>query len=552
MFDKLPNEIITLIFSHLTTIKDIIHFASVDKRLYLFFKASDAITLPIVSLSNLPLIAYFTSGDKKILSIQEYLTISETIDVRFELMFDFWYDKITYLSYDYNSLQMKHKYIKNANHCFEKNETFHKFRKLNKLIVTYDNHKTKKLKLPSTVKHFESDEYDFDGGDSLKTLKVGLKKYSIQQKINFKIDLTTITHFEFCASNYNIPDLKSMVNLRILHINDYYDDNEILILPYGLEVFSGYNGTYELPNTIHTLSMFIQSSRVNNPILNLRLRKLSVLISCHGFYNLQNDYVNELSIIFTLGFNDQCLLHFPNVKNIHLIFDFYEPLQKINFTMYLLNQYTELDFLKIYDGELNYWRVIDATFLKLKKFEINSSYAGIFISHFHSYFTSPSSKKVKFDTSRIPSTTKNFIFKNHSGHSASTFNLPNLEYLELLLSRSETKYYPKIIHKDIDCIKMKYYGVDTCDLSQFTCRIFICDNEHDVVVKPPQGYSVLKLHNTILRPHFIHENLETIILDNECKIKECDLMNVKEVTLSKCLDISRLSYCSSCNITFIN
>jgi len=572
MFELLPNEVIELIFKYLISEYDIINFAKINKQMYLFFKTNNMITFPQIHFDKLPFDVCLTDNGFVL-----------------TLKYDFLYDKIiTLFDVDiylhFNS--KKQNYLKN----FNESKTLRKFRKLKQLVHYSDNKILKSRNLnfpkcydfPQSLESFTSDIYQFNSEKLLKSLRLIVSKNVPfgNERLDIKINLLAIKYLEFDCKYYNIPDLKSMCNLHTLKIKN--TGNKILSLPDKLEVFDGYNGLYEIPDTIHTLNMFILIEINHNYLSNTHLKTLYLDIQSNNPYILENSHVTELNIIYIDSqFNDHHFVNFPNVKLLNIEIYDYEIQEGSHIVNHLLKQYIELDSLGITNNNENYNNYIDIYVpkLKIKKFVSYHESKIILVSFNKTYINLRYEASNMVYSKIFPLTTKEFICYNNFPKITTNINLPDLEYLGLAVRRQNINLIIDVIQqRKINHLQICYD--EDCDLSSFSCHTFILGGykktksiyttlDHSIIneftlieppnfnmilnannVKLPKDYKILKLHNTWLLQNLIHDKLEIIILDQRCKIKKCNLMNVKEIHLSKRHDISVFTFSETCQIVF--
>jgi len=539
MLSKLPNEVMTIIFSYLTSVKDIINLAKVNKDLYLFYKSNNLIVFPDINLFQLPIIADFYSDEKE-LSIHEYFMTLENIFICFRLEYPFLYSKIVSLTY---KTTKQYQYMDNMKHKLHHTKSFAQFRKLTKLIV--DDKNAFLNNVPQGIKHFTTFFIPFNYFVPLITLKlIGFGVSS--EKNEIKIVPHMIHNLEFSANQYKIPDLQSMFNLRHLVIRDLKQ------------------GHLSLPQSLKTLSINAGYNISINPLSDLELTHLTLKIKKHPLddhaggsnliasYRLSNIFVKVLRIDYDCKnsftnnqYHDHNLLHFPNAKHITIDINNHSYItDEDDIIDYLLCQYTDLDYLKIkmndaYDSKLYNFRE-----LKIEKCDLYNSMN--FLSYYHSvinkYFLYVPNHNIV-----IPKTTKTFVYNILWQQDALIFDLPKLEYLKISLCDYGVIVQNIFKHKKINCIDI--YHLKYCDLSSFECDTLIyTNNQRKITFVPPKKYTTLKLCRSILKNNLIHEDLEIIILGKDSTIEQCNLVNAKEIHLYAHHHLHLLTYKETCQI----
>jgi len=527
MFDRLPNEIKTIIFRYLTHLKDIINLSQINKQTYLFYKGNDVITYPDINLFQLPLIGYFTVDGKE-LSVHEYLSTKSNIDVHFELEYSFMQNKITSLIYDIDDLRQKYQYMKNPQLIFNHKITFQTLIKLKKLVFV-DENGVYFTHIPSSVKHLTANYIDFE--TPLSLISLNLRYRILGGKCDINIDHKTITNLEFNASNYHLPRLETMINLRHLTISRLL------------------NCDLSLPKSLRTLSVDIIKGVLITCLPDIELSELSLKLNDCNYFRFSNHFVTILHIEYDRGYGRHCFLHFPNAKQITIkINNNKYDTNENDFIMHVLSQYTELDYVNI---DMKYYtesKYINLAKLKIKKCDV--SYQLNFISYYYSAVSVDLNKLHAHINCIVPKTTKTLFFGDHWPRNSLVYDLPHLEYLKFNLHHDDYDFSETFKNKKIDCIEVFYHYF--CDFSMYECNTLICRNcEYKYCFEPPLKYRTLKLYNSVLHPILIHQDLEIIFMDKKTVIKEKrDLMNVKQIHCPINHDLSLLTYKETCIITY--
>jgi len=610
MLDKLPYEIISMITGYLSTY-DIVHLFMVNKELYSYYKMDNSVFFPMTKIVDLPLILRYFGENKELITIEDFLKYKGHTVIKFSLKYPFLYNKIKYIDYNNNvSFSYRFPFLDKCQpFVIDSNLTqFYNLKKiLNTTLAVIHHDDINDVIDFDTLNYCACGEMK-----SFRSLIIHSNYTDTKyEKSNLNINPLTIEHLEFNVKLFNKVDFASMIKLKKLIIHDdpdrhqntsfhddpdrhqntsFHDDENVnnYFLPDSLEEFSLYNGMYVIPHNIKKLSMKITTT----PSISLepiRLQFLTIFIKTDQF-NIVNENVESVSIIIDTSINDVSTLFFPNAKNINIRIKIDHIGNLLKFVADFLSQYHELNNLVIekkWNNKSDF--IIDLPVLKVNHCDIQSAIKCLFFNYYN--YIPYVSNNDAYDLNNIQITSFGYYYFNKCSIDISYhFNFPNLKYLKLtlfmedddqnsdddsddeaniskneLLMRNCNKIFT---NKKIHTIHIA--GSNCFNLSSFECHTFIfdCDpctygrycesiNPSPKLMFPPKNYEHLIVKNGSLQLPLINENLKKITLyynryapmnRMNVMVNKINLMNVKELHVTKEDQLDRLIYKKSCRI----
>jgi len=585
MFDKLPVEIICMIFCYLYELKSIIRFSRINKRVQnIYVHHHNTIICQAYSnkLPIMPIIFHPHEGvDNEVpdinaflgLPLQDVFHVLPRINKKYKIpkiqslvLDNVIYDKLSDHNYEkWKNMVPNNGIIPYNVAAFFDNE------------LPYLKHLTIKSNdvvsfIPNTVITLRANNIIFDQKYNLMTLRVMNNTHN-GPKYNLNINEIMIEILQFSLNKYNIPNFLEMINLKTLALFDMRDS--VIQIPDNVVNYHGYNCRGELPKQLKLLELHI-----TNTIDGLEqiaemtcLERLSIHIKSNVFINIENKYLKKIDILLynipDVGSN----FYFPHAKDVSIyIVDINIIWRATIFTSHFLKQYSELNELEIIlqptgnsnlviplvkNGELGY---ICVPFLHVKKISY-CQYLSLFTKDQTSYNEDISTY------SRIPKTTKkliyygtdgDFIIGNYPALQDVTLVTNTFTKITVLSQNIDDLYIYCHHHLTTDNLILQNYDIDrlyvnvlSFDLSHVSVNEFKCYNNKNNENKPPKNMKILHISGCHLTDNLITDTLETIIIDAGSTVEINSFKQIKQIKVHHKIDISHINKDFFCDVVYI-
>jgi hypothetical protein len=356
-WSRLPNEIISIIFSYIHDLKTVINLSmtcSNNRRIYLDPKTKIRFHVEMNELPIYPSIVYYTSDEQSlaVININEFIGIPNNCRIvakpkvndnlilfRIESLS---YTKINYKKMSKNIAKLWTNFETHNRFSYYDINLFHKENEMPNLKIFNCYQNTVICDIPPSVHTLIAHEVDLNVCQ-LKSLSILSNQDRTVDHV-LEINFNTIEYLRFSCNYANLPNVSSMPNLKILKICDL--NSRKIRLPLGLQVFHGEIGDCPLPSGLTEYGFIVKENMPSVEDLK-NLRNIDITIDSNVVFNIYDPFVKGVMIRINNMPNLFSYINFPDVKEIIINIEHLNIFQTYLFITNFLNRYHDLDHLCI-------------------------------------------------------------------------------------------------------------------------------------------------------------------------------------------------------------